>query len=315
MSPLFTDKTVLVTGGTGSFGQAFVRHLLQTYNPRRVIVFSRDELKQSEQRAAVNDSRVRWFLGDVRDRERLLLALKNVDVVIHAAALKQVPAGEYDPTEFVNTNVKGTENVARACIDSGVDRAVFLSTDKACNPINLYGATKLCAEKLWLASEAYAGEYGTRFAVTRYGNVAGSRGSVVPAFRRMAAQSETLTLTHTSMTRYWMRLEQAVELVDRAVQTMEGGEIFIPRLPSFRVRDLATAIQPEGDFRFIGIRPGEKLHETLLGEDESRNATSEEWGFTVRPGSPTMEEGKAYTSGGNDVWLGVEELKVELGKV
>ena len=305
----------MVTGGTGTFGNAFVRHTLQHYDPKKLIVLSRDEFKQSEMRQRLDDDRLRFQLGDVRDIERLRLAFRTVDIVVHAAALKQVPAGEHDPEEFVKTNVHGSVNVTRAALECGVEKCLLLSSDKACQPINLYGATKLCAEKIFQAAHVYGGEHGPRFAVTRYGNVAGSRGSVVPLFRQLAGQDSALSLTHANMSRFWMRIDQAVALVDRALRDMEGGEVFVPRLPSFWVRDLAAAIKPDGELRFVGIRPGEKMAESLLGSDEARNAERVGDVFIVRPGPPTMDDAQPYNSGTNDWWLGVDELKAELEKV
>ncbi len=283
---MFEGKTILVTGGTGSFGNAFVRHTLQSYDPKKIIVLSRDDTKQHEMRIRFDDNRLRFQLGDVRSLERLRLAFRGVDIVVHAAALKHVPAAEYNPQEFTQTNIIGSENVARAAIDCGVERCLLLSTDKACAPVTHYGATKLCAETAFIASHVYGGEFGPRFAVTRYGNVAGSRGSVVPLFRQMAAEGKPIPLTHSEMSRFWMVLDDeecdtcttrqalgAVQLVDYALFHMEGGETFIPRLPSFRVRDLAAAIRPEGELEFVGIRGKEKMHEAEESEGEPEAGT------------------------------------------
>ncbi len=289
-------ETILITGGTGSFGQAFARHAL-TKNPKKVIIFSRDELKQSE--IGRYDQRLRFFLGDVRDIERLRLAFRGVDVVIHAAALKQVPKGEYDPTEFVETNVNGSKNVVRAALDCDVGRCLLLSSDKACQPLNLYGATKLVAEKIFIAANNHFGEFGPRFSVTRYGNVAGTRGSVIPLFRK----ARPIPITHPGMTRFFMHMREAVQLVETALSSMKGGEIFVPKIPSFRIVDLATAIAPDAETVEVGIRPGEKMHETLIGPDEPRIDHGDY--YTIEHG----ETGEAYTSKTNDRWLSVEDLR------
>src|SRR5512133_2839308 len=266
----WTKKVVLVTGGTGSFGKKFIRMMLNEYHPAKIIVFSRDELKQHEMRVAwYDDPSLRYFIGDIRDKERCLRAFDGVDVVIHAAALKQVPACEYNPMEAIKTNILGSSNVIDAAIDRGVSRVVALSTDKAVNPVNLYGATKLAAEKLIIQSNAYAAGKNARFACVRYGNVVGSRGSVVPVFLK---QRETgkLTVTDERMTRFWISLEQGVRFVIRAAETMSGGEVFVPKIPSMTVADLARAVAPEAELNYVGIRPGEKLHEVLISEDEAR---------------------------------------------
>jgi UDP-N-acetylglucosamine 4,6-dehydratase len=265
----WADQTVLVTGGTGSFGRAFVAYML-AQPVRKVIVFSRDELKQHEmQRGGFDDPRIRWFLGDVRDRDRLYRAFQGVDIVVHAAAMKQVPACEYNPFEAIRTNVIGAQNLIDAAIDRGVRRVIALSTDKACNPANLYGATKLCSDKLFLHGNRYAGGADTRFACVRYGNVVGSRGSVVPLFVEQASQG-VLTLTHPDMTRFWITLDQGVAFVARCTETMTGGELFVPRLPTTRIDDLARAIAPDARFEVIGIRDGEKMHEVMISEDDAR---------------------------------------------
>jgi UDP-N-acetylglucosamine 4,6-dehydratase len=280
------DLSILVTGGTGSFGRKFIDTLLTRHAPRRLIVFSRDEVKQLELRRHFGDgphTPLRYFIGDIRDRNRLYRALKGVDVVVHAAALKQVPTAEYNPLEVIMTNIMGAANLIDAAIDCGVQKVIALSTDKAVNPINLYGATKLCAEKLFLAAEVYAGAKKTRFSVVRYGNVLGSRGSVIPLFLEQRSRG-VLSVTDPRMTRFWMTLEQAVAFVCRCLEIMRGGEIFVPRLPSARVLDLARAVAPECRVEIIGIRPGEKLHETLLTEDEARRALEFEDFFVVQPG-------------------------------
>jgi UDP-N-acetylglucosamine 4,6-dehydratase len=272
------NKTVLITGGTGSFGTHLLHTLMTRYAPRKVIILSRDELKQYEMRQefeAVFDkaqmARLRFFLGDVRDRQRLELAFRGVDVVIHAAALKQVPAAEYNPSECIATNVNGAENVAWACLQAGVKRVVALSTDKACSPINLYGATKLASDKIFVAANNMAGDIGTRFCVVRYGNVVGSRGSVVPYFKKLIERGATsLPVTDPRMTRFWISLEQGVNFVLSSLEIMQGGEIFVPKIPATLVTDLATALAPEAEQTVIGIRPGEKLHEMMISADDAR---------------------------------------------
>lgn len=277
-------KTVLVTGGTGTFGQAFIRFLLENVGVSAIRVFSRDELKQWEFRRHLPDDRLRFLIGDVRDRDRLLRAFDGVDVVVHAAALKQVPSCEYNPFEAVKTNVLGAQNVVDAAIERGVERVIALSTDKAANPINLYGATKLCAEKLFVQGNNYAGSHQTRFSVVRYGNVAASRGSVIPLFIEQRAKGQ-ITITDRRMTRFWVTVRQAVELVKGSIEVMRGGEIFVPRLPSVRVVDIAEVIAPGSDFIEIGVRPGEKLHETLVTIEESPWAIVRNGVFVIAPES------------------------------
>lgn len=320
---MFDGQNILISGGTGSFGQAFTRHLLKNYHPTKVVILSRDDTKQHDMRQRFNDSRLRFQLGDVRELERLRLAFTHIDVVIHAASLKHVPAGEHDPWEFTRTIITGTENVTRAVIDCGVERCLLLSTDKACQPVTLYGAAKLCAEKTFLAAHAYGAHYGPRFAVTRYGNVMGSRGSVIPLFRKLAREGKPLPITHSQMSRFFMLMDDpickqalgAVQLVDYALHEMEGGEIYIPKLPSFWVRDLASAIRPEGELTISGIRGSEKMAEALLAPDEARNAEVLERVFVLRGGPATLEIGEAYTSDGNEWWYTVEDLKRELEKI
>lgn len=267
---MLSQKSILVTGGTGSFGRAFIRKALQDFRPKRVIVFSRDELKQYEMAQELSPPEIRYFLGDVRDRERLRQAMRGVDIVIHAAALKQVPAAEYNPMECVNTNVHGAENVIAAAIDNEVEHVVALSTDKAANPINLYGATKLLSDKLFVAANNIAGGHRTRFSVVRYGNVVGSRGSVVPLFRKLVATgARELPITDRRMTRFWITLDQGVDFVLQSLARMQGGEIFVPKIPSARIVDLAEALAPEMPTRIVGIRPGEKLHEVMCPLDDS----------------------------------------------
>lgn len=317
---IFNDKTILVTGGTGSFGTRFIERLLADHEPRAVRVFSRDELKQwNLQRHFGDDDRIRYLIGDVRDRDRLIRATKGVDVLVHAAALKHVPVCEYNPFEAVQTNIHGAENVVAAAIENNVSITVNLSTDKAVNPVNLYGATKLAAEKIVNQGNAYAADSPARFSSVRYGNVVGSRGSVVPLFKRQA-ESGTVTITDERMTRFWITLDEAVQLVVDAASRMGGGETFIPRIPSMRVTDMAAALAPEAEVRIIGIRPGEKLHELLVTEDESRHAYEVDNGYVVLPeyaswelkipdGGTPLPGGYRYTSGDNDWWLTVDELR------
>ncbi len=312
-------KVVLVTGGTGSFGKAFIRTVLDEHDPAAVRVYSRDELKQYElARSLDDDARLRWLIGDVRSRDRLAMAMRGVDVVIHAAALKQVPVCEYNPFEAVQTNVHGAENVVAAAIANDVPKTLSLSTDKAVNPVNLYGATKLCAEKIITQGNAYVGDDPSRFASVRYGNVVGSRGSVVPLFKQQAALGE-LTITDEAMTRFWITLDQAVEFVISCLGMMRGGEVFVPRIPSMRVSDLADALAPNATRRVIGIRPGEKVHEVLITEDESRHARALADRFIISPpyafwrtGEPVGEElppGFRYSSDLNSEWLGADEMR------
>ncbi len=315
------NQVVLVTGGTGSFGKKFTRILLDEYQPKKVIIFSRDELKQHEmQVGGYNDRRLRYFIGDVRDRERLLRAMHGVDVVVHAAALKQVPACEYNPMEAIKTNIMGTANVVEAALDAGVKKVLTVSTDKAVSPANLYGATKLAAEKLTIQSNAYAAGSSTRYSCVRYGNVVGSRGSVVPLFLKMRASGK-ITVTDERMTRFWLSLEQGVRFVIQCIEQMEGGEVFVPKIPSTKVTDLARAIAPEAEIEIIGIRPGEKLHEALISEDEARHTVELEKMFVVQPaeaiwfgyswkdkGKP-LPEGFSYSSDNNTEWLDEEGIK------
>ena len=322
----WSDQTVLVTGGTGSFGKHFCRYLLDRLNPKAIRIYSRDELKQHEMRMEFkDDQRLRFLIGDVRDGDRLRRAMVGVDMVVHAAALKQVPACEYNPFEAVKTNINGAQNVIDAAIDTGIKKVIALSTDKAVNPVNLYGATKLCSDKLFIQGNAYAGGRGTRFACVRYGNVIGSRGSVIPVFLRQKS-SGRITITDGRMTRFWITLAGAVELVLKGFHYMEGGEIFVPRIPSMRIMDLAKAIVPECEVDYIGIREGEKLHEALTGEDEGRNTYQYKDMYVIMPShswwerknyveAVKMPEGFVYTSDQNDQWMGVEELqRIVFGK-
>jgi UDP-N-acetylglucosamine 4,6-dehydratase/5-epimerase len=315
----WAQESVLVTGGTGSFGRKFVELMLQKYHPRRLVVFSRDELKQSEMMARFSDPSLRFFIGDVRDKERLERAMHGITTVVHAAALKQIPACEYNPFEAIQTNVIGGKNVIDAAIDQGVTRVLAISTDKAVNPINLYGATKLCAEKLFVQANVYGYPRHTVFAVLRYGNVIGSRGSVVPLFASQR-ESGTVTVTDRRMTRFWIRLEQGVEFAIRCVSLATGGEIFVPKIPSMRVMDLVEAVAPGCQVKDIGIRPGEKLHEILMSDDESRQAVERDDMFVIEPIDPSWREaapavgkrpaeGFRYSSETNDWWLSKDEMR------
>jgi UDP-N-acetylglucosamine 4,6-dehydratase/5-epimerase len=314
------NQVVLITGGTGSFGKKFIDILLKEKQPKKIIIFSRDELKQHEmQVSGFNQSNLRYFIGDIRDRERLTRAMHGVTVVVHAAALKQVPACEYNPMEAVKTNIIGTSNVLEAALDAGVTKVLALSTDKAVSPANLYGGTKLVAEKLVIQSNNYAAGSSTRYACVRYGNVVGSRGSVVPLFLKQRASGK-ITITDDRMTRFWLSLEQGVHFVINCIEEMQGGEVFVPKIPSTKVIDLARAIAPEAQINIIGIRPGEKLHEDLLSVDEARNAVERENMYIIKPpetlwkrdqsyaGTP-LPEGFSYTSDANTEWLDLEGIK------
>lgn len=323
---MFTNQTILVTGGTGSFGKKFTQIVLDHHNPDRIIIFSRDELKQHEMRMQFNnDPRLRFFIGDLRDRERVYRAFSTeIDLVVHAAALKQVPACEYNPYEAVKTNIIGGQNVIDAAIDCGIPKVIALSTDKAVNPVNLYGATKLCAEKLFIQGNSYAGSKDTRFSCVRYGNVVGSRGSVVPVFKRLR-ETGTITVTDERMTRFWITLDQAVEFVLNAYKVMVGGETFIPRLPSMGIMDLVKVLAPDCEVKITGIRPGEKLHEMLVSEDEARHTVELEDRMVILPEYPwwdkrhqetsaydegkPLPEGTCYISNDNDWWLSQDELR------
>jgi UDP-N-acetylglucosamine 4,6-dehydratase/5-epimerase len=317
----WTRKNILVTGGTGSFGKHFIDVLLKEYQPARLIVYSRDELKQHEMRmAGFDDPSLRYFIGDIRDLPRLRRALNGVDIVVHAAALKQVPACEYNPMEAIKTNILGSSNVVDAALDAGVQKVLALSTDKAVNPVNLYGATKLAAEKLMVQSNAYAGGMQTRFSCVRYGNVVGSRGSVVPLFLKQR-QTGQVTLTDERMTRFWISLGQGVRFVIRCIEQMHGGEVFVPKIPSMKMVDLARAIAPDAEIKIIGIRPGEKLHEVLISEDEARTTVELDDMFVVQPAAALwfghhwseigkdLPDGFHYASDNNTVWLTTDEIK------
>ena len=317
----WSSATVLITGGTGSFGRKFAEIALRELHPRKLIVYSRDEWKQHEMRAGgFDDPRVRFFIGDIRDMDRLRRAMQGVDVVVHAAALKQVPACEYNPIEAVQTNINGTRNVIDAAIDCRVQRCLALSTDKATAPVNIYGATKLVAEKLFVHANAYSRFDETIFSCVRYGNVLGSRGSVVPLFEAQR-RAGRLTVTDPRMTRFWITLEQGVRFTISCIEQMQGGEVFIPKLPSMKVVDLARAVAPEAQVEFIGIRPGEKLHEAMLSDDEARATFEMEDRYVLTPGDRAgviehweshgsrLPDGFAYTSQNNDHWLTVAEMK------
>ncbi|MFZ5632093.1 MAG: UDP-N-acetylglucosamine 4,6-dehydratase (inverting) [Bacillota bacterium] len=324
MPHFLNGKSILVTGGTGSFGKKFIRYVLDNFNPRRIIVFSRDELKQFEMEREYSDERLRFFIGDVRDKDRLYRAFAGVDYVVHAAALKQVPACEYNPFEAVKTNVLGAQNIIEAAIDCGIKRVVALSTDKAANPVNLYGATKLCSDKLFISGNSYAGSKDTRFCVVRYGNVVGSRGSVIPLFKKMR-ETGVVTVTDPRMTRFWITLEQGVKFVLNSIERMQGGEIFVPKIPSMRITDLAEAVAPGCRHEYIGIRPGEKLHEVMIPEDDARNTIEMDRFYIIQPqfpwwgrknwagGRPVPVDFR-YASDTNDRWLTVEELREMAGE-
>ncbi|TAM06624.1 MAG: UDP-N-acetylglucosamine 4,6-dehydratase (inverting) [Paraburkholderia sp.] len=324
---MFDNKSILITGGTGSFGQKFIKTLLAKWRPARVIVFSRDELKQYEMQQVYSEPCMRYFLGDVRDPGRLKQAMCDVDYVVHAAALKQVPAAEYNPTECIRTNVNGAENIINAAIENGVEKVVALSTDKAASPINLYGATKLLSDKLFVAANNLVGKHPTRFSIVRYGNVVGSRGSVVPYFRKLIAESAgELPITDERMTRFWITLDQGVEFVMKSFQRMQGGELFVPKIPSVRITDLARAMAPEFSQRIIGIRPGEKLHEMMITRDDSLNTIEFDDHYVITPSirfivkgdyainglqesGKLVTEGFNYTSDNNNHFLSIGELR------
>jgi UDP-N-acetylglucosamine 4,6-dehydratase len=313
------NRTILLTGGTGSFGRHFCKVMLENYHPRVIRIYSRDELKQHEMRQVFGEERIRYFIGDVRDPDRLKRAMEGADFVVHAAALKQVPSCEYNPFEAVKTNIHGAENVIDAAIDTGVKKVVALSTDKAVNPVNLYGATKLCADKLFIQGNSYSGTRGTRFCCVRYGNVIGSRGSVIPLFREQRKTGK-ITITDRRMTRFWITLDQAVELVLSALLHAQGGEIFVPKIPSMKIIDLAEAIAPDCEIEFTGIRPGEKIHEILITEEEGCNTVAYNGMYVVMPTHSWWErmnyktgqnlpEGFIYRSDNNSEWLTVEDLR------
>lgn len=324
---MLNDKTVLITGGTGSFGNHFAEYVLQHYKPKKIIIYSRDEFKQFNMRNRLMqyDSVMRYFIGDVRDQARMRRAFDGVDYVIHAAAMKQVPACEYNPNEAIKTNISGAVNVIECALDMGVKRVVALSTDKAVNPINLYGGTKLVSDKLFIAANAYSGLKDTRFAIVRYGNVAGSRGSVIPFFRSLVEQGKTeLPITDFEMTRFWISLEEGVQLVIKALAESKGGETFIAKIPSFKITDLAKAILPDCTMKEVGIREGEKLHEVMITREDSLHTYEYNKHFIVYPqmswwdaeeavaGGKPVARGFEYSSGTNDHWLSVDDLQLLL---
>lgn len=325
---MFDGKSILITGGTGSFGRRIVKILLEQHSPKRVVVFSRDELKQFEMRQDFNADCMRYFLGDVRDEKRLTQAMARVDIVIHAAAMKQVPAAEYNPMECIKTNIHGAENVINAALHNDVEKVIALSTDKAANPINLYGSTKLASDKLFVAANNIAGGHKTRFSVVRYGNVVGSRGSIVPLFRKMIDEgAKFLPITHEEMTRFWITLQQGVDFVLKNFSRMHGGEIFIPKIPSLKIVDLAEAMAPDLPIEVVGIRPGEKLHETMCPVDDSHITLEFKDHFVIKPtimfsetdidfsknklgeSGKAVEIGFEYNSKNNPVFLNIDEIR------
>jgi len=331
---MLNNKSILITGGTGSFGQKFTETILKRFKPRRIIIFSRDELKQYEMQQVFNDTCMRYFIGDVRDSDRLSQAMRDVDIIIHAAALKQVPAAEYNPMECIKTNIYGAENVIKAAIDKKVSRVIALSTDKAANPINLYGATKLASDKLFVAANNMVGKGETRFSVARYGNVVGSRGSVVPLFKKMVEEGfDHIPITHEKMTRFWITLQQGVDFVLKNIQRMQGGEIYVPKLPSVRIMDLAEAYGSDLPVKIIGIRPGEKLNEIMCPADDSHLTIEFDDHFIICPtikfynadgdyntnklkevGIP-VKSGFEYNSGTNSQFLSIDEIRYFEGQL
>jgi UDP-N-acetylglucosamine 4,6-dehydratase len=328
----FDDKSVLVTGGTGSFGSLFIRNVLERSKPRRVIVYSRDEYKQYQMQQAIDPDQfpaIRYFIGDVRDANRLEMAMREVDYVVHAAALKHVPAAEYNPFECLHTNVNGAENVVHAALRNGLKAVLALSTDKACNPINLYGASKLASDKIFVSANNLSGSIGTRFTVLRYGNVVGSRGSVIPFFRQLIEKkAEFLPITDERMTRFWITLQQGVDFAASVLGAARGGEIFVPKIPSMRIMDLARAMAPSLPTKNVGIRPGEKLHEVMVAEDDARQTCELEDCYVIEPafhwwnrdsyagaGATRVADGFRYSSDNNKKWVTDEELRAFLRDV
>jgi len=319
VNDIFKNKNILVTGGTGSFGRKFIEIAIKRYNPKRLIIFSRDEMKQYEMRNSLNDKRLRYFIGDIRDPDRLHRAFCGVDVVVHAAALKIVPTAEYNPFEAVNTNIIGAENVINVAIDNGIKKVIALSTDKAANPVNLYGATKLCAEKMFIAANNYSPK-GSRFSIVRYGNVFGSRGSVVPFFKECRGK-KTVPITDPEMTRFWIMLERGASFVIQCIHDMNGGEVFVPKIPSMKITNLAKAICPRSKQEIIGIRPGEKLHETLISKDDGLYTYEYKDKYIIYPnvirhvvkrkggGKLVGFDFEGYTSDNNLEWLSVKDLR------
>ena len=321
---MLNNKTILITGGTGSFGKKFTSRVLEEYNPKKIIIYSRDEYKQFLMQGKFREhyKKLRYFIGDVRDEKRLYRAFDGVDVVIHAAALKQVPAAEYNPIEAVKTNIHGAENIINAAIDKGVQKVIALSTDKAVNPVNLYGATKLVSDKLFISGNAYVGDKDTLFSVVRYGNVSGSRGSVIPFFKSLIDSNETvIPITDSRMTRFWITLDEAVDLVIKAIQEAKGGELYVRKCPSFKVTDLAKAMKEDCEFEDVGIRPGEKLHEVMVTEEDSRTTYEYDDHYIIYPdfdwwqnlnnksGGKKVEDRFRYSSDNNKQWLSVEEIR------
>lgn len=323
---LLNNKIILITGGTGSFGKKFINIVLKYYKPKAIRIFSRDEFKQFQMQQKFKDKRIRYFIGDVRDKDRVYRAMKGVDIVVHAAALKQVPACEYNPFEAVKTNIIGGQNVIDAAIDNNIKKVINLSTDKAVNPVNLYGATKLCAEKLFVQSNAYVGEKRqVKISCVRYGNVAGSRGSVIPLFLEQKKKG-VITITDKRMTRFWITQEQAVKFIIHCIEIMKGGEIFIPKIPSMKIASLAKVIAPKSKIKIIGIRPGEKLHEVLLSSEEAKHSKEFDKYFIIEPEHPfwgednfkdgkTLSDGFRYASDTNDKWVTKEQMKKILKKL
>jgi UDP-N-acetylglucosamine 4,6-dehydratase len=325
---MLDNKTILITGGTGSFGKRFTDRIFEQYNPKKIIIYSRDEYKQflMRQERSIHDKKIRYFIGDVRDKERLVRAADNVDYIVHAAALKQVPACEYNPFEAVKTNIHGAQNVVDAAIDRGVEKVVALSTDKAVNPINLYGATKLASDKLFVSANAYAGGKKTTFSVVRYGNVAASRGSVIPFFSGLLENgANELPITDNRMTRFWITLDEAVDLVFKALDESKGGETYISKIPSFKITDLATAMNPKGRIKEVGIREGEKLHEVMITPYDSFHSYEYDRHYIIYPNFEWWNESAHFTPGGirvpeffeyssnkNDEWLSIEEIRLRI---
>ncbi len=322
---IFKDKVVLITGGTGSFGKKFVETLIKEHKPKKIIIYSRDEMKQFEMQQGYEDVKnIRFFIGDVRDKERLSLAMSGVDYIVHAAALKIVPSMEYNPSEAIKTNVLGAMNIIETALLHGVKKVIALSTDKACNPVNLYGATKLCSDKLFTAANSYSGLTGTRFAVVRYGNVVGSRGSVVPFFREKKKEG-VIPITDKNMTRFWITLEHGVRFVIKNFERMQGGEVFVPKIPSMNIMDLAKTVAPECKIKIIGIRPGEKLHEVMISADDARHTVELDDCYIIVPdfdwwntkhhikGKPVQTD-FYYSSDTNKQWLTIPQLKKMIGE-
>ncbi|MCC7554228.1 MAG: UDP-N-acetylglucosamine 4,6-dehydratase (inverting) [Methanobacteriaceae archaeon] len=327
---MLNNKTILITGGTGSFGKKFTKKILDDYNPKKIIIYSRDEYKQflMQKQFADHLDKLRFFIGDVRDAQRFSRACDGVDIIIHAAALKQVPAAEYNPLEAIKTNIDGAKNIIDVAIDKGVEKVIALSTDKAVNPVNLYGATKMVSDKLFVAGNAYTGDKNTFFAVVRYGNVSGSRGSVIPFFKSLIDEGKTkIPITDMEMTRFWITLDEAVELVIKALNEAKGGEIYVHKCPSFKVTDLAKAMCPNCEFEDIGIRPGEKLHEIMVTKEDSR--LTQDYGdhfiiypdldwwknINIKTGGTQTQPGFEYSSGINEEWLSVEDIKEALKNI